>query len=211
MPRRRGRPPVLARISDPAEGTGRAGSLNRSQLEAFGEISEAVGDAGAVLATGDEGKSALALGLSTVATAKGRRTALVECDLAVPTLAERLGLARTPGLHEYLLGGAEAAQLLQPVVLSGPASAGAGAPLVCVTAGAATADGPDLLSSEGFGHAIERLRHAYDLLVLDGPPLGSGYSLSKVAAVADATLACLDRPLPARRLPVPVRGLVIRS
>ena len=67
----------------------------------------------------------------------GRRTVLVECDLARPRLAADLGLAPGPGLHEYLRWEAEAAEILQPLVLAGPAAAGAGEPLVCIAAGRA--------------------------------------------------------------------------
>jgi Mrp family chromosome partitioning ATPase len=207
---RGGRLPVLAEISDPGDRGARPGALGRSQLEALREALDAVADCRAVLATGDEGKSTLAVGLATVVAAEGRRAILVECDLAVPTLAGRLGLDVVPGLHEYLRGEAEAARILQPLVLAGPASGRAVAPLVCVTAGTASADGPDLLGSDRFADAIERLRDAYELVVIDGPPLDAEYSLAKVAQLADATLVCADRVLPAKRVPIAVRGLVVR-
>jgi Mrp family chromosome partitioning ATPase len=207
MLRRRSGLPVLADVTDSRQAS--SGSFDRAQLEAFGDVLEAVADCRAVLVTGDAGKATLAIGLATAAVVKERRTALIECDLAVPVLAQRLGLVQAPGLHEYLREEAEAAQLLQPAVLAGPAAAGAAAPLVCVTAGRATADGPTLLESGAFRHAIERLRSGYDLVVLDGPPLDAAYSLARVAQLVDVTLACAKRVLPAKRLPVAVRGLVI--
>lgn len=211
MFRRRGRPPVLAEISGRKDGQARPGALSRSELETFGALLNAVRDSRAVLATGEEGKSAVALGLAAAATVQGRRAALVECDLAKPALAARLGLATVPGLNEYLRSEAAAAQILQPMALAGPASGRATDPLVCVAAGMPSADGPTLLASWDFEHAIGKLRGAYDLVVLDGPPLDDPYSLSEVAKLVDATIACVRRPLPAKRLPVAVRGLVIQS
>ena len=106
--------------------------------------------------------------------AAGRRTVLLECDLAAAALAAELGLAAGPGLHEYLRWEATPAQILQPLVLAGPAAAGAAAPLVCVGAGAPGARTRRRCSaSESFRHAIAKLRGAYDLVVLVGPPLGS--------------------------------------
>jgi len=163
-----------------------------------------------VLATGEEAKSSLALGLATAAAVEGRRAALVECDLASPTLAARLGLAAAPGLHEYLREEAEAPQILQSLVLAGPASGHAAAPLVCVTAGTPSPDGPALLASQGFQHAIAKLRSAYDLLVLDGPPLEDP-ALPAAAAQADGTLVCASRSEIPGKFPVPVMGFALRD
>ena len=211
---RRRKPPVLAVISAAGgKGGARPGALRRGDLEALGALLTRLGDSRAVLVTGsEEGGPGAALGLATVAAAGGRRTALLECDLRRPALAETLGLEPAPGLREYLRGEASAPQILQPAVLAGPASGGATAPLVCVVAGEPTPDGAALLASEGFRHAVAKLRGAYDLLVIDGPPGDDGAeALRAVAAEADATLACLGPAESSRRFPVPVTGIVQRS
>jgi Mrp family chromosome partitioning ATPase len=215
MFRRRGKPPVLAAISAaaPAPSDARPGTLCRADFEALGALLAKLDGSRTVLVTGgEEGKREAALGLAAAATAAGRRTALLECDLGRPALAGALGLAAAPGLHEYLRWEATAPQILQPAVLAGPASGGATAPLVCVVAGAPTPNGATLLASEGFHHAAAKLRSAYDLLVLDGPPAGRGEgSLKAVAAQADATLACLGPSETFKRLSVPVAGIIQRS
>lgn len=211
MFRRRGQPPVLAEIPASPDGSARPGSLGRAGMEAFAGLARSVaGSSSALLASGGA-SSTVALGLATAAAAEGRRVALIECDFATPVLATTLGLAPGPGLHEYLLGEAEAPQILQSLVLAGPASARATAPLVCVVAGRSSASTAALLGGEGFGHAIEKLRHAYDLLVIDGPPLkGDEDALRAVASRVDATLACGERGEIPKRLPVPVAGLVVQ-
>jgi Mrp family chromosome partitioning ATPase len=152
----------------------------------------------------------VALGLATAATVEGRRVALLEADLAAPELAGALGLSPGPGLHEYLLGKAEAPQILQALVLAGPASGGAGEPLACVVAGEPGAASVPLLASDRCRHAIGRLRAAYDLLVIDGPALErSPDAVRDLAGLADATIACGGRAEIPKRLPVPVAGLVI--
>jgi Mrp family chromosome partitioning ATPase len=211
MRRGRRKPPVLAAISAAAPpGEARAGRLRRADYEAFVSLLNALPGSRAVLLTGaEEGKSAAAVGLATVATAAGRRTALLECDLSTPRLAGDLGLAAAPGLHEYLRREASAPQILQSLILAGPASGGAVAPLTCVVAGAPTPDGPALLASEGFSHAISKLLNAYDLVVVDGPPLsGDEGALAAVVKHVDATLACVDGAKPPRKPPVPLTGLV---
>ena len=137
---------------------------------------------------------AAAVALAAAASACGRRTALVECDVARPRLAADLGLAPAPGLHEYLRWEAEAGQILQPLVLAGPASAGVDEPLVCVAAGRPAADAATLLGLGSFRHAIAKLREAYELVVLLGPPLGERRRrpAETVAAEAEATLAAVS-------------------
>lgn len=206
---RRGRPPTLAELPA-AQGEPRPGSLRRAELDALAVVLDAVGDARAVLATGT-GRSELAIGLATVAATRGRRTALVECDLAAPVLASRLGLEPAPGLHEYLRGETDAGQILQPLVLAGPAAAGAIAPLTCVAAGAPAADASELLAAEGFGHAIAKLRSAYDLVVAAAPPLNEELSLLAVAARIDKALTCGTRSEIPRRAPLRLDGLVVQA
>ncbi len=207
----RRRPPILAELPAGAGESVRPGALSRAELAPLDGLLKAMGDARVLLATGVEAKSALALGLATVAAAEGRRTALVECDLALPSLAPRVGLAPTPGLREYLSQEAEAPQVLQPLVLAGPASGRAVAPLTCVVAGGQVEDGLPLLDSEGFRHAVAKLRSAYDLLVLDGPSLDEVPSLLAVSACADRTLACGPSSGLPRKPKAPVDGLVIQA
>ena len=121
---------------------------------------------------GGEGPLVVSIGIASAAAAAGTRTALVECDLARPALADALGLNPAPGLHEYLRRDAEAPDILQPLVLAGPASANASGPLVCVVGGEPGPDGATPIAGPDFRHAVSKLRRAYDLVVLHGPPLG---------------------------------------
>jgi hypothetical protein len=182
--------PVLAEISGSAPGDSRVWSLLRTDLEALADLPAVLEGQRAVLVSGSEDLAG-AVAVAAAASACGRRTALLECDLARPRLAADLGLAPGPGLHEYLRWEAEAGQVLQPLALAGPAAAGASEPLICVTAGRAATDATTLLGLASFRHAIAKLRNAYELVVLIGPALevASGGPSEKVAAEADATLA----------------------
>ena len=190
MFRRRRSPPVLAEIPPPPKAAHRAGTLSRSELDAFAALLGRLGAAKVVAVAGDRRKSAVAIGLATAAVVAGRRALLLEGDLAGPTLAASLGLADAPGLTEYLRSEAEASQMLQPLVLAGPAAASSPEHLVCVVAGRPTSQGPALLASEGFRHAIARLRSAYELVVIDAPPDHADRSLLAVSSEADMTIAC---------------------
>ncbi|HEY1355934.1 MAG TPA: hypothetical protein VGF09_06430 [Solirubrobacterales bacterium] len=203
----RGRPPVVARIPIDQVDDGRAGTLDRQALDALLNLWSEIGP-GVVLVTRHRERSGVAVGMAAAAAAASRKAALIECDLARPRLAAMLGLDPAPGFGEYLAHQAEAAEILQAAILTGPGSTLAAAPLVCVVAGNPTTLGPVLLASDSFGHAIEKLRAAYDVVVLDGPALDDRSSLRAAAARADRVLAACPRSEVPRALRRVVDALV---
>lgn len=212
---RRSRLPVLAEISGPAEA--RAWSLRRGDFASLEGVLPRLEQQRVVLVAGEgEEPAVAAIALATASTAAGRRTILVDCDLTRPRLDAHLGLAATPGLHEYLRWEAEPADVLQPVVLAGPAAAGAGEPLVCICGGRPATKAETLLGLQSFAHMLAKLRGAYELVLALAPPAQSepGACLA-VARQADAVVAALpadggDRALRTaiRRLPIPALGAV---
>lgn len=203
---------VLAEIPPPAAPAPRAGTLRRCDLEAFDVLLAELHGSRVVLVLGDAArKRNVAVGLAAAAAAGGTRTALLECDLGDPNLAEALGLAVAPGLHEYLRGEADADRIFEPLVLAGPGTQAAEEPLVCVVAGRPAPDGTALLGSERFRQAAAKLRRAYELVVLAGPSPNGPAALAAVAAEADATLACVGRADPQPESGVPITGLVVHD
>jgi polysaccharide biosynthesis transport protein len=174
------------------------------------------GDKRVVLVSGEgEAAAIAAIGLGSAAASSGRRTIVVECDLTEPRLAAQLGLAAAPGLHEYLRWEAEPQDLLQPIVLAGPAAARARDPLVCICAGRPAAKAETLLGLQSFAHMVEKLRAAYDLvLVIGAPPATEPGPCLAAARHADASLAALtpgsgrDLRAAIRRLPAPALGAI---
>jgi len=212
--------PVLAEISGARSGESRAWALRRDDFEALAGVRERLTAHRVVVVTGSDGLVAGgALAVASAASAVGRRTALLECDLARPAVAVGVGLTPAPGLHEYLRWEATAPQILQSLVLAGPAARGVADPLVCVVGGRPAEDAATLLDSEGFRHATAKLGAAYELTVVVAPSLGDS-ALGVVAAHGDAVLACvgaeevdgregrrLRKAL--KRLPAPALGAIV--
>jgi tyrosine-protein kinase Etk/Wzc len=192
MLRGRARLPLLAEIAGPAPGSG-AWALRRGDFERLGEALPQLGPHRVVLIAGEEGEPAVAaVGLAAASSAAGRRTILVDCGLAQPRLAAQIGLAAAPGLHEYLRWEAEPADVLQPIVLAGPAAGGLHDPLVCVVAGRPATRAETLLGLQSFAHMVGKLREAYELVLLLAPPvLAEPGPYLAVAAQADAVVAGL--------------------
>jgi Mrp family chromosome partitioning ATPase len=203
---------VLAEIPARTSPELRTGSLRRSDLDAYGGLLEKLDGARIVLVTGaNPGWGSVAAGLASTAAAGGSRTALLECNLAEPGLADALGLANAPGLHEYLSGAAEVEAILQPLALAGPGSAAATEPLVCIVAGRPAGTPWALLSSDRFRDAIDGLRATYELVIVDGPPIADRYALRGAQGAVDSTLLCVGPGESKRKLPIPASGLVIQN
>jgi Mrp family chromosome partitioning ATPase len=185
---------VLAEIGPPASSNGRAWGLRRGDLEALRGVLGEVAGRRVVLVTGEVAPAAtLAVALAGVAAASGSKTALIECDVERPRIAEELGLSPTPGLHEYLRWEVTPRQIVQTLTLAGSASGEGAGPLACVCGGRPAADARTLLSLGSFHHMTEKLRDAYELVVLLGPPLeGAGGALSSTASEADCVLTALS-------------------
>jgi Mrp family chromosome partitioning ATPase len=217
MLRGRSRLPVLAQISGPPEGA-RAWSLRRSDFESLEKALPRVTERRVVLVSGERVAAPVAaLALAAAASAAGRRTILVECDLAQPRLAAQVGLAAAPGLHEYLRWEAEPADVLQPVALGGPAGNGSAQPLACVCAGRLASKAETLLGLQSFAHMVAKLRDAYELVLLSGPPLvDEPGPLLAAARQADALVGGLPAPAAGdrafgkaiKRLPIPALGMI---
>jgi MinD-like ATPase involved in chromosome partitioning or flagellar assembly len=206
---RRNKQPVLAEVPLRESSSPRPGALGRAELSVFTELAGKLSGKGSVFLTGPARANA-ALGLAAAATAEGRRVALLECDLAEPVLAATLGLAEDPGLHEYLRDAADANQILQPLVLAGPAAGRATEPLTCIVAGEPEPQPVALLDSERCDHAVERLRRAYDLLVIAGPSLEEDAdALRALGEHVAVTLICGERGQIPKRLPLAATGTVL--
>jgi succinoglycan biosynthesis transport protein ExoP len=118
----------------------------------------------------DEGKSTVALSLALAYARSGQRTILIEADLRQPTLQNVLKLPQKAGLFNYLTGEGTAATVRHVHVYPR---------LDVIAAGATTSDTQWLLGSEAMRQLLEHLSVAYDMVVIDAPP---------VLPVADAPL-----------------------
>lgn len=214
MLRGRSRLPLLAEISQPVDA--RAWALRRADFDSLREALPRLTEQRAVAVVGEgEAPAVAAIGIAAAVSAAGHSTILVECDLARPRLAGSVGLAPSPGLHEYLRWEAEPRDVLQPVSLAGSAAGNGTAQLVCFCAGRPAAKAETLLGLQSFAHMVAKLRGAYELVLLLAPPvLSEPAACLAVAAQADALVAgevkgsdrAVTRAI--RRLPVPALGAV---
>lgn len=150
----------------------------------------------------EDGKSTVAASLAAAEAMAGKRCLLVECDLRRPVLAERLGIEAAPGLTDFLSGRAQPPQIVRAVALSAPPTNGNGGdhapaaapeqPLLAVIPAGGTVPRPaELLASDRFARVLAEVRDAYDLVVLDTPPLLPVGDTLGLVPRADAVVLCV--------------------
>lgn len=114
-----------------------------------------------------EGKSTAILNLAIAFGQIEKKVLLIDCDLRLPTIAEKLGIKGTPGLSDLLVGRSCPIRQLTDVG-------------ICVLpSGTLPPDATALLSSARMGELLTQARERFDYIFLDLPP---------VTTVADAAI-----------------------
>jgi capsular exopolysaccharide synthesis family protein len=114
-------------------------------------------------AIGGEGKTTLAAQLAGRCANAGLSTLLIDADLRRPMLARLLEVPEQPGLAEILAGGVDPEATL---VVIGNAGG-----FHLLPAGAPGPDPGRLFSGPNLGQLLQRLRAAFDVVIVDTPPV----------------------------------------
>lgn len=130
-----------------------------------------------------EGKSLTAVNLAYTLSQLDKKVILIDCDMRRPTLAEKLGILKIPGLSSYLTGQCHLNELLQMCNLKNEEQA-----FHVITAGQNPPNPVELLSSERMEKALATLRKYYDYVILDLPPVGEVTDAMAVAKKTDGML-----------------------
>lgn len=112
--------------------------------------------------------ASIALGLARAA-AGGLRVALVEAEMAAPTLAHRLGVEPVPGLADLLGGAADGRSIRRLIEVEGGRHS-----LTLVPAGSTHANPARLLADPRIGELLTDLTAEHELVIIDGPRTGPG-------------------------------------
>lgn len=128
----------------------------------------------------EEGKSTLALALALSAARLHKKVLLIDADLRCPSLHERLQLPSDRGLSLLLSDEASS-----PSVYSFPAL---DATIDVLTAGPPAGDPVKLLSSRRMLELMKEFERAYDLVLLDTPPILGMVDVLQTASLCDGVV-----------------------
>ena len=135
------------------------------QLRTNLQFANVTGHAKSVLVTSSlpgEGKSTTATNLAISLAQAGSRVCLIDADLRRPMIGEYLGLDRNAGLTTALIGEAEVNDLLQPWSEHS---------LYVLTSGQIPPNPSELLGSTEMKKLIIELERAFDVVIIDTPPI----------------------------------------
>ena len=127
-----------------------------------------------------EGKSLTAVNLAYTLSQLDKKVLLVDCDMRRPTLAEKLGIQKHPGLSNYL---ARQCSLEELVQVKGRANT-----FHVIAAGQNPPNPVELLSSLRMKKALNAMRKVYDYVILDLPPVGEVTDALAIAKETDGIL-----------------------
>ena len=128
-----------------------------------------------------EGKTTIAVTLSRLVAASGRKVILIDADLRRSKIADVLGLPNEQGLVEVLA--AEEGSLKDAIRIDRRSG------LHVMTAGSGSVSSPpDLVGSSRMRRLISALGHTHDLIVIDSPPVHAVSDARMLAGAVDATM-----------------------
>lgn len=130
-----------------------------------------------------EGKSLTSINLAYTLSQLNKKVILVDCDMRRPTLAEKLGIEKKPGLSSYLTGQRQLAELFQEYHFTREEIG-----INVISAGENPPNPVELLSSVRMAQMLTILRRAYDYVILDLPPVGEVSDAMAVAKQTDGML-----------------------
>lgn len=126
-----------------------------------------------------EGKSLTSINLAYTLSQLNKKVILIDCDMRRPTLAEKLGVNKKPGLSSYLTAQGKLTDLIQNCGFAKEEKV-----FHVITAGQNPPNPVELLSSARMQKMLEIMKKAYDYVILDLPPV---VEVSDAMAVAKQT------------------------
>jgi capsular exopolysaccharide synthesis family protein len=127
----------------------------------------------------EEGKTTTATNLAITLAQTGQRVLLVEADLRRPKISNNLRLETAVGLTTVLVGRIGLEDAVQDYSVPN---------LSVLTSGAIPPNPSELLQSEAMSEVLERLRKAYDVIIVDAPPLLPVTDAALITAQSDGAL-----------------------
>jgi len=128
-----------------------------------------------------EGKSTVCAHLAIAATNMGQRVLIIDADMRRPTQHIIFGLNNRTGLSNYISG---TSQTLGNIVQSIPGNRS----LQVLSAGLQPPAPGGLLSSRRMHQLVDNLRHDYDMVIIDTPPLAGITDAKLTSTHADGML-----------------------
>lgn len=153
--------------------------------------------------TPNEGKTSISFQLALSLAESGRKTILVDADMRKSVMQGRYKATREKyGLSHYLSGQATLDEVCCTTNVSD---------FHIIFAGPVPPNPSELLGSRNFKTMVEKLREAYDYVVIDTPPLGSVIDGAVAARECDGVVVVMEAGAVSYKFAQDVKGQLEKS
>jgi tyrosine-protein kinase Etk/Wzc len=126
-----------------------------------------------------EGKTTTAANLAVSFAQQGMRVLLADCDLRRSRIHKMFSIPREPGITELILGQVEQDAVVRETAVPG---------LYVLPSGVLPPNPSEMLGGEKMKRTLASLTEAFDLIVLDTPPLLAASDAAILATIADGVV-----------------------
>jgi succinoglycan biosynthesis transport protein ExoP len=133
----------------------------------------------------NEGKTLISASLAQLCTAGGARVILIDCDLRLPSLSQKLAPKATRGIIDVLTGSSD----VENVIWTDPSTHLSFLP---VAAKSRLTHTSEILASNAARQLFDRLRARYDYVIVDLSPLAPVVDARSTARLVDAYLFVVE-------------------
>ena len=129
-----------------------------------------------------EGKTFFSINLAASLTLIGKRVALIELDLRMPSLSKQLGRAPGIGVSDYLVGNKKLS--MEDIIRPHNGVPG----LYVASSGSLPPNTAELMASPNLANFINSLKASFDYVIIDTAPVGKVADALSLAGVVDSTV-----------------------
>lgn len=158
--------------------------LRTNMLISLGELSEKSNNiVGITSAQPSEGKSTVAVNLAYSLGELGKSVIVLDCDLRRPTIHTNVGVQQSPGLTEVLNGTVNLRNALMRYKSSTNSTH-----FDLITSGEIPENPSEILGSKDFLQLLKVVSDAYDVVILDLPPVNAVIDAAIVSQLTDGLI-----------------------
>lgn len=132
--------------------------------------------------TSGEGKTFFSINLAASLTLIGKKVALLELDLRMPSMAKQLGIIPGIGISDYLVATDKVA--IEDVIRPHATVPG----LFIASSGSLPPNPAELMMSHNLAHLISELKVSFDYVIIDTAPIGKVADAFSLSSLIDSTI-----------------------
>jgi tyrosine-protein kinase Etk/Wzc len=130
-----------------------------------------------------EGKTFVSINLAASFALANKKTLIIDSDLRRPRIHSIMGVDKKPGLADFLMNDTGLDEIIREIK---PNS------LSYITAGSIPTNPDQLLESQSMQNFIQQIRHLFEVIIIDSPPIVAVIDAEIIAKKVDGTILVIS-------------------